>query len=167
MTSGVNRHLPKYFWLSAILLAGSFFSCTTRNSIRGKDFIPRETFVEIVYDIHLVDGITNEVKYYRIYNPEDSIDLYGPIFEKYNVTREKYERTLDEYSMYPTLLDEVYDEVLMKLNMMQDELRVEDPSDKEEVSGGRNESLKRPGRPARNAPDTSFVRKSANDSKDK
>lgn len=167
MTSGVNRHLPKFYWLSVMLLAGILFSCTTRKSIRGKEFIPRETFVEIVYDIHLIDGITNDVKYYRIYNPQDSIDLYGPIFEKYNVTREKYERTLDEYSKYPGLLDDVYDEVLMKLNMIQDELRVEDPSEKDAVSGGRNESLKRPGRPARNAPDKSFVRKSASGSKDK
>ena len=87
--------------------------------------------VNILMDIHLMDGITNDMKYYRKYNPDDSIDYYTPIFKKYGVDREKYDRTIDEYSKYPQLLDEVYDEVLMKLTLLQDRIENEEDEKKE------------------------------------
>ena len=97
-------------------------SCGEKKQIHGKDLIPRDVMVEVLTDIHLVDGITNDVKYYRRYNPQDSIDLYGAVFSKHGVTKESFDRTLAEYAKYPYLLNEMYDEVLMVLNLMQDQL---------------------------------------------
>jgi hypothetical protein len=103
--------------LSLILSSG----CARKTRIKGKEYVDREMLVNILVDIHLVDGITNDRKFYRRYEHTDSIDLLGPILEKYNVTRAQYDSTLAEYSRHPQLLDQVYNDVLMKLNVMLDE----------------------------------------------
>lgn len=84
-------------------------------------FIPEEVLVEVLVDIHLVDGISNDRKYYRMYEDVDSVDILGPILEKYNISRQEFDTTMYEYTRYPDLLDNVYDEVLLKLNLMLDE----------------------------------------------
>lgn len=96
-------------------------ACTQKKSISGKEFVPRDQLVQILTDIHLMDGITNDIRFYRKYTSQDSIDLFTGILEEFDVDREKYERTIEEYSKYPELLDKVYDEVLMNLNLMLEE----------------------------------------------
>ena len=95
--------------------------CIKKKQIAGKVFIPREVFVDVLVDIHLVDGITNDRKFYRRYSEIDSIDVLGPILEKYQVSKQMFDTTIFEYSRYPELLDQVYNDVLMKLNIMLDE----------------------------------------------
>ena len=102
---------------SLLLLA----ACMKKDSITDKAFITKDVLVEVLTEIHLIDGITEDRKYYRKYNFNDSIDLMSPVFEKHNITREQFDTTIAEYSRYPELLDKVYDEVIMKLNLMLDE----------------------------------------------
>ncbi len=110
-------------------------ACNREKKIHGNEFIERDVFILVLADMHLMDGITNDMNYYRKFNPVDSIDLYSSILEKHGVSREKYLRTLAEYSKHPEQLDEVYDEVLMKLTMMQDEVEQQEDDKKEEVKG--------------------------------
>lgn len=95
--------------------------CVKKKHITGDEFVPREVLVDVLVDIHLVDGITNDRKFYRRYEDVDSIDLLSPIFDKYQITLEQFDTTMTEYSMHPLLLDQVYKDVLMKLNIMLDE----------------------------------------------
>ena len=111
------RSLAIIILLAAIILP---YSCINKKEITGNDFIPREAFVDVLVDIHLVDGITNDRKFYRRYE-SDSLDLLSPILEKHNISRQKFDTTLYQYSRYPRLFDEVYNDVLMKLNIMMDE----------------------------------------------
>ncbi|MFO7933548.1 MAG: DUF4296 domain-containing protein [Bacteroidales bacterium] len=101
--------------------------CTEKKHIRGKDYVDREVLVDILVDIHLVDGITNDRKFYRRYEHSDSIDLLGPILEKYDVTQTRFDTTIATYARHPELLDQVYSDVLMELNVMLDELDENDP----------------------------------------
>jgi len=114
--------------LSLMLSAG----CTKKKHIKGKEYVDREVLVNILVDIHLVDGITNDRKFYRRYENADSIDLLSPILDKYNVTHTQFDSTLAEYSRHPMLLDQVYTDVLMKLNVMLDEVDRETEADKGE-----------------------------------
>ncbi len=114
--------LPGTFIVLASLILLLASGCGDKKKISGKEFIPRDDMVELMLDIHLLDGITNDVKYYRKYNPNDSVDLYGLTFEDHGYNRVEFDSTLAEYSRYPNLLDELYDEVMMRLNMMQDQL---------------------------------------------
>jgi hypothetical protein len=98
-----------------------FSSCLRKNQISGNDFIEKEVFIEVLVDIHLVDGITNDRKFYRRFSGVDSVDMLSPILDKYGISRQKFDTTMYIYSRYPALYDEVYNEVLSKLNLMLDE----------------------------------------------
>ena len=115
--------------------------CGEQKQIKGKEFVPRDVMVDMMIEIHLLDGITNDVKYYRRYNPQDSIDLYGSVYEKYNTDRDAFDLTILEYSKFPKLMDELYDEILMELNMMQDLLDKEVAEEKKEKDKQRKEAL--------------------------
>jgi hypothetical protein len=95
--------------------------CSKKDEISGKHYIPKEVLVDVLVDLHLVDGITNDRKFYRKYIKIDSIDVLGPVLEKYQVSQQMFDTTIYEYSRNPVLMDEVYNEVLMKLNIMLDE----------------------------------------------
>lgn len=127
--------------LAAILLAATILlgsaACKREKKISGQEYVEKEVLVQVLMDMHLMDGITNDMKFYRKFNPDDSIDIYGPIFKKYDVDREMYDRTIKEYSKYPQLMDEVYDLVLMQLNLLQDKIESEEDK-KIEVINGRN-----------------------------
>jgi len=98
----------------------AFSGCIQKKTISGKEFIPREVLVQVLVDIHLMDGITNDRKFLRRYET-DSIDLLNPILDKYGIAPEMFDTTMFEYSRYPVLLDQVYNEVLRRLNVMLDE----------------------------------------------
>jgi hypothetical protein len=122
----MSLRVPSIILILTLLIAAG---CQKKKQISGKEFVPREVLVDVLVDIHLVDGITNDRKFYRRYEGVDSVDLLGPILEKHNITLQMFDTTMYEYSRYPLLLDQVYNDVLMKLNIMLDENdQAEDPS---------------------------------------
>jgi hypothetical protein len=104
-------------WLASWLVIGG---CLQKKQIKGDAFVEKEVLVEMLVDIHLAEGISNDRKFHRRFEA-DSVDMLGPILKKYGVTREKFDTTMYTYSRYPELMDEVYNEVLIKLNVMLDE----------------------------------------------
>jgi hypothetical protein len=111
------RKLPILLLLVLVFLSG----CLNKKEISGKAFVPQEVLVDVLVDIHLVDGITNDRRFYRRYSQVDSIDVLGPILEKHHITLQEFDTTMYAYSRHPELLDQVYSEVLRKLNIMMDE----------------------------------------------
>lgn len=112
-----SRILLLLLSLTLVTLIG----CSKKNEISGKEFVPRDELVDMLVDLHLVDGITNDRKFYRSYEDVDSIDLLGPILEKYQVSKQMFDTTMYEYSRHPEIFDQVYNDVLTKLNIMLDE----------------------------------------------
>ena len=112
-------------WLriGGLLLFGIIIvsGCIRQKAITGNEFIPQEVLVEVLVEIHLMDGTTNDRKFYRRYKDVDSIDVLSPILEKYEVTRQMFDTTMFVYSRNPVQFDKVYNDVLMKLNVMLDE----------------------------------------------
>lgn len=102
-----------------------FTACNSDEEISGKAFIERDVLVDVLVDIHLIDGVTNDRKFHRRYDA-DSIDLLSPILEKHHVSRMMFDTTMATYSRHPALFDQVYADVLIKLNVMLDQ------NDKEE-----------------------------------
>jgi len=122
------RKLPLLLLLLLIILPG----CLNKKELSGKAFVPQEELVDVLVDIHLVDGITNDRKFYRRYSLVDSVDVLGPILEKHHITLQKFDTTMYAYSRHPELLDKVYSEVLRKLNIMMDEIDREEEVSKAE-----------------------------------
>lgn len=134
MTSNKNTIQLATVLFAIFILLGTA-ACNRKKQISGDDYIEKEVLVQVIMDMHLMDGITNDMRFYRKFNPDDSIDIYGPIFKKYDIDREMYDRTISEYSKYPKLMDEVYDEVLMQLNLLQDRIESEEEDTVEMIEG--------------------------------
>ena len=64
-----------------LLLILTLSACHKDKSITGKEFIERDVLVEILVDIHLADGVTNDRVFHRKFEV-DSIDVLSPILEK-------------------------------------------------------------------------------------
>ena len=101
-------------------------ACQTKQSIKGDEFIKREVLVDVLMDIHLADGLSNDRKFHRRYDV-DSIDILSPILEKHQVSREMFDTTMYVYTRHPNLLDQVYSDVLIKLNVKLDEINKAEP----------------------------------------
>lgn len=136
MTSNRQLHIRIFFLF--LIVGISFTGCNREKKISGKEYVSRDVLVNVIAEIHLMDGITNDIRYYRKFNPGDSIDLYSSVFNKYGIDRKKYERTINEYSKYPQLLNHVYDEVLMKLKLLQDQVEMEEEEERNEMIRGRD-----------------------------
>ena len=116
-----------------LLLVLTFTACQKNKGIKGDEFIEREVLVDVLVDIHLMDGVTQDRKFGRKYDV-DSLDIFTPILEKHQVTRQMFDTTMFVYSRNPELLDKVYNDVLIKLNVMLDQ------NNKEEEMVSRPES---------------------------
>jgi len=122
----MNRQLH-YPGILILLLMLAFAACKKEEQITGKEFAKREVLIDVLVDIHLMDGVTQDRKFGRMYDV-DSVDILTPILEKHQISRQMFDTTLYVYSRKPELLDEVYNEVLIKLNVMLDENNREEPS---------------------------------------
>jgi len=118
----------RYSTFLILLLALTLTACKKPKAITGKEFVEREALVGVLVDIHLMDGVTQDRKFSRSYDV-DSIDILTPILEKHQVTRQMFDTTMYVYSRHPLLLDGVYNDVLIKLNVMLDENNKEEAED--------------------------------------
>jgi len=112
-----------------LLLVLMFTACQKKTNITGKEFIEREVLVDLLVDIHLMDGVTQDRRFNRKFEV-DSIDIFTPILEKHQVTKQMFDTTMFVYSRNPELLDQVYNDVLIKLNVMLDKNNKEKPASK-------------------------------------
>ena len=70
------RHLGTFLIIFLLFLSG----CAKKEEIKGREFIDRDVLIDMLVDIHLVDGITNDRKFHRQYEV-DEIDLLTPILD--------------------------------------------------------------------------------------
>jgi hypothetical protein len=121
--------MPKHrliYTVLFILLAFALSGCKKDKQISGKEFVERDVLIDVLVDLHLVDGVTQDRQFGRNYDA-DSIDVLSPILEKHQISKQMFDTTLYVYTRTPKLLDEVYNEVLIKLNVMLDENSKEEP----------------------------------------
>lgn len=112
--------MRNYFIISMILL----FLLACESNKPGKDLIPPETLVPVLIDMHLVYSLQSSSYIRDLSRKVDSIDSYGYIFEKYDVTRVQFDSTIAWYSRHPKLFTDVYDQVVMQLTRMSDSLNL-------------------------------------------
>ena len=121
---GGQRFLYPVLFLLFLLAVSA---CKKDQRISGKEFVDRDVLIDVLVDLHLVDGVTQDRKFSRKYEA-DSIDVLSPILEKHQISRQMFDTTMYVYTRNPKLLDEVYNEVLIKLNVMLDENSKEEPA---------------------------------------
>ena len=98
-------------------------SCNPSKPPPREYFIPREKLVEVLVDIHIVDAVQGTPKFRDISREYDSIDPYTNIFLHHETTKQAFDSTIAYYSKNPRNLISIYDEVIMKLTMINDSLQ--------------------------------------------
>ncbi|MDR3287544.1 MAG: DUF4296 domain-containing protein [Prevotellaceae bacterium] len=65
----------------------------------------------ILFEIHLADGVFNTLTANNKINNADSIFRYKNIFEKYKCSRNKFEKSMRAYSRKKETIDKIYENV--------------------------------------------------------
>lgn len=113
-----------------LLMLTAFTACKDDS---GK--IPREEFIPLLVDIHLLDGAIKQAKYRKSIRVPDSIEVYDYVLSKRGYTRSQFDSTLTYYSRNPREFERVYQEVLARLNRMETDAREEKQQKSKDTSG--------------------------------
>ena len=101
------------------------YSCINEDRV-PEYVIPPEKMVDIIIDIHLTDGVlsVNEVR--KKLPRKDSLNYYDVIFENYGYKRSDFDTSIYYYSKNINKFDQIYEEVLNRLNEMETVLKEAD-----------------------------------------
>jgi len=97
-------------------------SCGNGNKIKiPKDVISKDSMVEVITDVHLVQASQ------RLGVVIDSADTgqftsFEYVWRKHHITENQYKKSLDFYTLNPSLLDSIYENVLNNLSKQKAEL---------------------------------------------
>lgn len=119
-------------YLVAAMLLILFFAAACSSHPHGpprQGVMKSDRFVELLVDLHYADGLYDGIIdiFSYVQNPEhDTLDFYRQVYEKYDINREIFNKTMKYYSHNPFQFEAIYDRVVDKLNkrmmMEQEEL---------------------------------------------
>ena len=113
--------MKKYFIL---VITIAFFACTNRSKV-PEYVIPQQDMVDIFVDIHLMDGLMTANRIRQKMIKKDSLNYYDIIFEKYGITQNDFDTSLQFYSRNINKYDKIYEQVLNKLTEIEAKLKEE------------------------------------------
>jgi len=91
-------------------------SCSTRVNV-PKEFPQEDSMAVILADIYFMEATMGQSHEYMMRgNEEELLKFYKDIFEKHDITKQRYDTVFAWYSEHPELLSEVYDKVISILN---------------------------------------------------
>jgi hypothetical protein len=86
------------------------------------DLIPKEQMIDICVDLRIMDSIlaSNQRKKVKDQNLNEFY-LHNSVMEKYGITRDQFERSMEYYQRDLKVLDEIYEEAITRLSKMKSE----------------------------------------------
>ena len=109
-----------FFSLLLLLVA----ACQEKGCPKPDNLISEKKMVNILYDIHLSQALSDKFSYT---NPDslrvDSPELYQAVLEKYHLNDSVLTRSILYYSAYPKVYARIYEQVVERLNMQQEEMK--------------------------------------------
>lgn len=106
-----------------ILLFLFLYSCTQHEQkFHKSELIPAKDLVQVLYDLHLADGLLSLSEVRNDYSDMDSLGQYVSILESYGYSLKQLNNTIEYYSSDPETLDKIYEEVITQLTAMEMEI---------------------------------------------
>tara|TARA_R110002096_G_scaffold115365_2_gene249903 strand:- start:122111 stop:122620 length:510 start_codon:yes stop_codon:yes gene_type:complete len=105
--------------ISILVLAIFLFSCESKNTdeLNVEDTLSPEKMIEILTDIHIVEGAKIGRK---IMGDTLMMDAYyQKVFSKYQIDKKQFEANYRYYSSEPKRMDDIYEKVVENLNQLQ------------------------------------------------
>lgn len=107
-------------WCSFLILALSMVSCSVFNPKPGGT-LSKEEMTDVLTDLQLTEGSL------RLAGDSSSLltdtaylqSRFAEMFHKHNITPDQFSKSLDYYIRHIDELDQIYTEVLNRLNMME------------------------------------------------
>lgn len=123
------RYLIFFFLFISIL-----FSCSVRhenNFTSSSDsdsllILQRDSLIQILVDIHLADAISSTSNFKDIEKRDFSYSCYQSVFDKYKISKERFDKSMKIYSRDPKNLDLIYEDVLVKMSELEGKSMVKD-----------------------------------------
>jgi len=111
------RGTRNILWLLVVLFTA--FAC------QKKEVIPRDELVPVLVEIHLMDGAIRQSRFQDEVQVPDSIDVYEYVLGKHGYTQAQFDSSINYYSRDPRRFEQIYQEVLARLNRMETKVREE------------------------------------------
>jgi hypothetical protein len=111
-------------FLYVISISLLVFACGKKTDIRRSEIIDDDIFMELLFDIHLTDGIVSASKSSAKYK-KDSTSIYNYVFKKHNVRRIDFEKTVKYYSLNSEEFYFFYDSLISYFTYLENELKEE------------------------------------------
>ena len=104
------------------------FSCNEDPTmLRGRDLIPKRKLVQILTEIHMLDAVATNPDNHHLFPGGDSVRIYNNIFKKYEVTSAEFDSTIAMYSRRPDQFVKIYNDVILKLDYINDTVNKNNP----------------------------------------
>ena len=101
--------------LLIILLIALFFSCESKvNYEKPEDLIPRDSMINLLYDMHLAVGTTN----LRNKKKEKDRNYMSLVYEKYGVDSTRFAVSNIYYTSQAVEYEEMFEEVERRLELL-------------------------------------------------
>ena len=100
-------------------------SCNNSDKIRKRDILSDDDFFEILKDIHKAEGIISTSEITPQSYKRDSLSLYNYVLKKHNVSRIKFSKTVQYYSLRREEYIIFYDSLDSYFKRLKDEIKVE------------------------------------------
>ena len=113
----MKTSIGKYFLL--VISIALFLSCSKKAIVIPPDVIPEKQMIEVMTDVHLAEATKNLPLLPQDTSTHAISEYYNFIFNKYHITKDKFQKKFDFYKSNPELMEEVYSEVLSRLSEMQ------------------------------------------------
>ncbi len=117
----LNMQIFRLLVLCAFLLL--ILGCNSEREFKRKYLIDKKEMVDVLIDIHLANALQGIPEFYKISREYDSVDINSPVFKKYGIEKAQFDSSMVYYSSKPEVLIHIYDEVIMRLNQLQDTIK--------------------------------------------
>jgi hypothetical protein len=116
-------------FLFLVLLSGLVFSCTRKvnnEEVPPDDLIHRDTMVNIIVDLRIMDALVSyEQRQANRKITEVNYFIHASLLNKYNITRDQFERSFKYYQSDLETIDKIFADVITKLSKMKSEIEQE------------------------------------------
>ena len=107
--------------LYTTILVFVLLSCTHEN--RNFKLIPEDELIPILVDYHILDGMLSIRNIRDSIIVQDTTNIYDRLLNNYGYTRIDFDSSIYHYSYKIGEFDNIYEEVLNRLNQMETEIR--------------------------------------------
>src|SRR5210317_883676 len=124
----INRFMKNFmFIISAVILLSACYA--THEDKRGDppdDLIETDKLVLILADIEITESSLRQKQNYGHEISTLKEEYYHAIFNKYEVSREQFDRSLAWYKKDLKTIDKIYEDVITRLSVIESEVQLEE-----------------------------------------